>query len=381
MPKRRVVDVGRGNPKGIEPVSRGRKSGARGVEIRWVNSMGAHFGGATEVMVKISGGGRSASGIQAHFEDLDRHGREEIETDAGTILKGEDAAAQLINEWGLDLPTSAYGAHSRQKASQRKGSSKATPTSQEGPRQAFNIVLSMPKGTEPKKVLEGARRFAREEFAFQHRYAMVLHTDQAHPHVHLVVKAEHEHGGKRLNPRKDTLRAWRERFAVEMRTLGVAATATAKVDRGLASTHKKTSVYRSVEGDVATKEKRDLRPLFTKEGDSTFMRKKLDSVRREIAKSGRLDDRVAQGKLTVSRGVVLQRYNEAIAFLKSQGRMQAAQRFESARDRLPPVRTEKQLVVAAWVAERRAALQRSSSIDRSPSREFEKVRTDPERSR
>ena len=341
--------------------------------------MGAHFGGATEVMVKISGGGRSAAGVQAHFEYLDRHGKEEIETDAGTALSGEDAAAELVNEWGLDFPTSAYSVHSRQKKS--AAGKTAQGSQSEGPRQVFNIVLSMPKGTDPTKVLEGARRFAREEFAFQHRYAMVLHTDQAHPHVHLVVKAEHEHGGKRLNPRKADLRAWRERFAVEMRALGVAATATAKVDRGLASTHKKSSVYRSVEGDVAKKEKRDPQPLYTQEGDSTFMRKKLDSVRREIAKTGRLEDRVAQGKLTVSRLVVLQRYNEAIAFLKSQGRTQAAQRFESARERLPPVRTEKQLVVAAWVAERRAALRHSPSIDRSQNREFEKVRTDPERSR
>jgi len=43
------------------------------------------------------------------------------------------------------------------------------------------------------KVLAAARKFARENFA-QHRYAKVLRTDQKHPHVHLVVKAENELG-------------------------------------------------------------------------------------------------------------------------------------------------------------------------------------------
>ena len=78
----------------------------------------------------------------------------------------------------------------------------------------------MPAGTPPDKVLEAAKKFAREEFAHQHqhRYAMALHVEQkdnrpVHPHVHLVVKAEHEYGGPRLNPRKADLQRWRERFA------------------------------------------------------------------------------------------------------------------------------------------------------------------------
>jgi hypothetical protein len=37
-----------------------------------------------------------------------------------------------------------------------------------------NIVLSMPAGTPPQKLLAASREFAREEFALQHRYALVL---------------------------------------------------------------------------------------------------------------------------------------------------------------------------------------------------------------
>ncbi|MGO9932281.1 MAG: relaxase/mobilization nuclease domain-containing protein [Steroidobacteraceae bacterium] len=37
-------------------------------------------------------------------------------------------------------------------------------------------------------VLEAARNFAREEFALKHRYALVLHTDEPHPHMHLIAQ-------------------------------------------------------------------------------------------------------------------------------------------------------------------------------------------------
>lgn len=63
-----------------------------------------------------------------------------------------------------------------------------------------------------------AKAFARENFAAHYRYAMVLHTDQAHPHVHLVVKCEHEYKpGKRLYIRKAALQQWRGQFAEAIR--------------------------------------------------------------------------------------------------------------------------------------------------------------------
>ena len=69
-------------------------------------------------------------------------------------------------------------------------------------------MFSMPAGTPPDKVLAAVKNFAREEFGLKHRYAMVLHTDEPHPHVHMVVKAVSEQG-VRLNIRKATLREWR----------------------------------------------------------------------------------------------------------------------------------------------------------------------------
>ena len=74
----------------------------------------------------------------------------------------------------------------------------------------------MPAGTPPDKVLAATRDFAREHFALKYRYAMALHTDEPHPHVHMVVKAVSEQG-VRLNIRKATLREWRRDFARHLR--------------------------------------------------------------------------------------------------------------------------------------------------------------------
>jgi hypothetical protein len=75
-------------------------------------------------------------------------------------------------------------------------------------REAFNVILSMPAGTDPVMVQRAARDFASSEFA-DHKYVMVLHDHQANPHVHLSLRAESKHG-KRLNPRKADLHRWRE---------------------------------------------------------------------------------------------------------------------------------------------------------------------------
>src|SRR2546427_4173196 len=61
-------------------------------------------------------------------------------------------------------------------------------------------------------LLTAVKNFAREEFGLKHRYAMVLHTDEPHPHVHMVVKAMGD-DGRRLNIRRETLRGWRREFA------------------------------------------------------------------------------------------------------------------------------------------------------------------------
>jgi hypothetical protein len=350
MPSKRPFRVTRDVPGGINPSSFGRKAGMGASAAGWTERMGSSGRGAKEVLVKISGGGRDADGVQAHFEYIDRHGKLDIETDHGEVLHGKTAATELINDWALDYGAVPGAPHSRSKV--------GADGKRRTPRQAFNIVLSMPAGTPPQKVLQAVKKFAREEFAHQHRYAMALHAEEKekhgmHPHVHLVVKAEHEYDGSRLNPRKADLQRWRERFAAYLTELGVAATATRREDRGFVKTHKKTSIYRAAHrkptnpgtlGQAAT--------VNTAAGDSRFMRKKLEAVKRELRTTGKVADREAYRALENVRAQVNKRYGEAIQWLRQQGREEEARRFELMHRNLPPVRSEKQLIADAFIAQR-----------------------------
>jgi hypothetical protein len=73
---------------------------------------------------------------------------------------------------------------------------------------------------------------------------MALHTDDHHPHVHVVLKAISEEGD-RLNIKKATLRSWRSQFAASLRELGVAANATERAVRGQTKTRKLDPIYRA----------------------------------------------------------------------------------------------------------------------------------------
>jgi len=128
-------------------------------------------------MVKVTGGGRDTGSVAAHFGYISRKGKLEIETDEGERIVGTDAQRTFLAAWHLELFAGQYRGPRDQRTEAREA------------KLVHKIVLSMPAPTPPDKVLAAARVFAREKFGVRHRYAMVLHTDQAHPHVHLVVKA------------------------------------------------------------------------------------------------------------------------------------------------------------------------------------------------
>jgi hypothetical protein len=363
MPKGRPFRIAREAPGGINPGSYGRKGKAGESPAGWTERMGASGRGAKEVLVKISGGGRDADGVQAHVEYIVRHGKLDLETDHGETLDGRAGATALINQWALDYGQVPGAPHSRNKVG-ADGKRKA-------PRQAFNIVLSMPAGTPPEKVLAAVKTFAREEFAHQHRYAMALHAEMKnghgkHPHVHLVVKAEHEYGGERLNPRKADLQRWREQFAQHLNELGVAATATRREDRGQVKTNKKTPIYRAAERGKDRPLGDEEKPRYTEAGDSVFMRKKLEAVKKELRATGEVADRAAYQSLLNVRARVNERYGDAIDWLRSQGREAEARRFELMRQALPPVRSETQLMADELVA--RPSIDRSQDDQRGRTR-------------
>jgi hypothetical protein len=127
-------------------------------------------------------------------------------------MQGKDSLHHLADEW-------------------RMGGARIPDDAEPGQRrEAYNIMLSMPRGTDPLIVQRAAREFAKSELA-DDKYVMVLHDHQANPHVHISVRAV-SRLGKRLNPRKSDLHRWRETFAEKLRGYGVEAEATRQSTSG-----------------------------------------------------------------------------------------------------------------------------------------------------
>jgi len=166
---------------------------------------------APEVVVKISGRQHGAGHLSAHLEYIGRHGKLEVETGDGERITSVAGLRELAAEWEVLDDATNRG--------------RARPTS-------ISMVLSMPQGIPPEIVHDAARAFARVELDEQFSYAMALHTDTNHPHVHVTVAAEGYHG-VRFNPRKADLHVFRETFAHELRARGVECEATPRRARGI----------------------------------------------------------------------------------------------------------------------------------------------------
>lgn len=170
--------------------------------------------GATESVVKVSGGTRGAAHMKAHMDYISRNGDIELENERGEIIDTRERLREEHKDWSEDLGKS------------RKNS-----------RDTINIVLSMPVDTEPKAVQQAARAFAKEEFGENFQYLMALHhpgndKKTTQPHVHLTVKALGFDGTK-LDPRKADLQDWRETWAAKMREQNYEVEATPRRSRGV----------------------------------------------------------------------------------------------------------------------------------------------------
>jgi hypothetical protein len=207
-----------------------------------------------EVVVKVLP--RASNDLKAvgkHLDYIGRKGELELETDDGERLGGR-IGKDLLDDWDLDIDDV------------RRQANLAATKGRKPPKLVHKLMFSMPPGTPPDKVLGAVRNFAREEFWGQHRYAFVLHTDEPHPHVHLVLKAVGEEG-VRLNIKKATLRHWRSEFARNLRLLGVEANATERAVRGGVRQAKKDGIYRA-----------------SRRGDSTYVRAQAEAVAAELLK-------------------------------------------------------------------------------------------------
>jgi hypothetical protein len=162
-----------------------------------------------QVMVKITPGkNHTMRSVRKHLQYIGEDGEGVVYDQDGHAHRGREEIDDLAWKWqhtGPKMPEEA------------------------DVRLAFNIVFSMPEGTDERAVYAAVKATAEIEFA-GHQWAMGQHFDEPQVHCHVSVKAEGM-DGVRLNPRKADLQRWRERFAHELRERGVEAEATRRASR------------------------------------------------------------------------------------------------------------------------------------------------------
>lgn len=291
-----------------------------------------------EVVVRVSGGGKTMKHVRDHMSYITRNGKIEALDDQGNRVQGKDAVDALHDSWDLDAA---------------RGGGRL--------KQAFNIVLSMPAGTNPDRLLDAAQEFAREQFGAKHPYMMVLHTPDTdphtnappHPHVHLVVRAE-GFDGQRLYIRKDTLEEWRQDFASRLRARGIEAQATRRHLRGQ---------WRSAPDIANRKMEVDRR--------SRTLEQQFERARSEI-EDPHHKRQPWERAIENRRQKVQRQFREAADELRQHGDEQLAQALERHATTLPPVVTKIDAIKKAIVKEVQKSHQRAqndASKDRDQSKD------------
>ncbi|UWQ85982.1 relaxase/mobilization nuclease domain-containing protein [Leisingera caerulea] len=196
--------------------------------------------GTTEVMVKVTKPaktdkhgnpikvtrGTEARRVADHINYISRNGKLEVETSSGEVLKGKQATSELFRDW-----------------IEKHDDARAAGMASDRTRITTSILFSMPGNTNASGVKDAVRALAEQEFGGRHDYAMALHTDTPHPHVHLTVRTV-GHDGVKLNLRKADLQHLRDTFAEKLRQRGIEAESTPRYARGKTRRGESTPVYK-----------------------------------------------------------------------------------------------------------------------------------------
>lgn len=271
--------------------------------------------GAPEVMVKVTpGGSTKLASIATHVDYITRSGKHPLETDEGERVGASEGGEDLIGLWNLDVEE--HRRHANLLASRGRMPSKLV----------YKLVLSMPAGTSPTGLSIAAFRFLREALGSAHRYAFVLHTDKPHPHVHVIIKAAGERGG-RLDIDKRTLRRWRAEFATQLRAVGIEANATERAVRGRSRSSVRGVIHRAA-----------------RRGESTHVRQRVQAVVQELSR-GEIGAEPGNQRLLLTRRRVEEGWRAVECKLIDEGRIELARDVHRFVERMPPARTDEE-----WLA-------------------------------
>jgi hypothetical protein len=323
-------------PDGLlfDPVSHGRRGPGQRDRLSpaQIQQIARTIACTPEVMVKVlPAGANSLAAVRQHLAYVGRQGDVELQTDDGQRLQDPEATADLIEDWDLDLVERQSGLGGLQ--------------GRRAPKLVHKVVFSMPAGTPADKVLLATQGFCREQLALKHRYVLALHTDEPHPHVHVIIKGISEQG-ERLNIRKATLREWREEFASQLRRVGIPANATPRFVRGETRPRKSDGIYRAA-----------------RRGASTHMRDRVEAAAAALRKANRIGE-PAKLRLRETRRELERGWHATTEVLRSQGQTALAEQTRRFADGLPPARTEREWLMAGLLEQARRQRPREMDMTR-----------------
>ena len=263
---------------------------------------------APEVMVKITGNGKSISKIKGHVDYISRNGKVELEDQDGLVYNGKGAVNDILDDWADSGVIPNHESEARL-------------------RETFNVVLSMPKDTDREALKNAARAFAKEAFD-GHEWCMAEHRDTDQPHVHICIKTSNQIG-YRINPKKADLQKWREGFADKLNEYGVQANATKRQVRGKTRRPNTQAQYNA---------RKNKRPLNNE-------RQQREEVKREIETGLRKVEPPALSQAKKTRQAVMNNFKGVVKELHEHGDTGLARELMQHAIKLPVVESTHELTV------------------------------------
>ena len=104
---RRVVRLASDGPPLLDIFSAGRAGSPERLSLAQVDQIRRTVRRVPEVMVKVTGGGRSVRAVVAHLAYISHHGEMELDTDRGQRVP-QDRPEELLKTWHLEVSAGQY---------------------------------------------------------------------------------------------------------------------------------------------------------------------------------------------------------------------------------------------------------------------------------
>jgi hypothetical protein len=161
-----------------------------------------------QAVVKITSFAHGAKKIRELMKYISRDGNLELESEGGETINNLEQQREVVAKWSDHFDKEPRS------------------------RDAVHIVFSMPRGSDPEALRKSVRKVLKRHFA-GHEAVWGIHTDQPHPHAHVILVMRARNKGKKLELKKQDLYRLREVFAEAAREEGVEMAVSPRAARGV----------------------------------------------------------------------------------------------------------------------------------------------------